>query len=111
MLESYFTIHTQVLNVQLPFKLHTFIYITNLILHSFIFTFTSTLPKTPTNTEKYLLSDDPNFTNLMVSHYDCEKQHNLRHFNLLNVKQCTEAPSNIQYANGKARVNVRAKAN
>ena len=25
------------------------------------------------------------------------KQHNLRQFNLLNVKQCTEPPSNIQH--------------
>ena len=47
----------------------------------------------------------------MVSHYDCEKQHNLRQFNLLNAKQCTEAPSNIQHASVKARVFVRAKAN
>ena len=39
----------------------------------------------------------------MVSHYDCAKQHNLRQFNLLNVKQCTEARV-------KARVYVRAKA-
>ena len=46
----------------------------------------------------------------MVSHYDCEKQHNLRQFNLLNVKQCTEAPSNIQHANIQARVCFRAKA-
>ena len=46
----------------------------------------------------------------MVSHYDCEKQHNIRQFNLLNVKQCTEAPSNIQHANIQARVFVRAKA-
>ena len=27
----------------------------------------------------------------MVSHYDYEKQHNLRQFSLLNVKPCTEA--------------------
>ena len=46
----------------------------------------------------------------MVSHYDCEKQHNVRQFNLLNVKQCSEAPSNIQHANGNVRVYVRAKA-
>ena len=45
----------------------------------------------------------------MVHHYDSETQHNLRQFNLLNVKQCTEAPSNIQHANVKARVYVRAK--
>ena len=46
----------------------------------------------------------------MVSHYDCKERHNLRQFNLLNVKQCTEAPSNIQHANVQARVYVRAKA-
>ena len=46
----------------------------------------------------------------MVSHYDCEKQHNLRQFNLLNVKPCTGAPSNIQHAKARARVDVRAKA-
>ena len=46
----------------------------------------------------------------MVSHYDCEKQHNLRQFNLLIVKQGTEAPSNNQHAGVKARVYVRAKA-
>ena len=45
----------------------------------------------------------------MVSHYDCEKQHNLCQFNLLNVKHCTEAPSNIQHANIQARVYVGAK--
>ena len=32
----------------------------------------------------------------MVSHYDCAKQHNLRQFNLLNVKQCTEAPEALK---------------
>ena len=46
----------------------------------------------------------------MVSRYDCAKQHYLRQFNLLNVKQCTEAPSDIQQASAKARVFVRAKA-
>ena len=46
----------------------------------------------------------------MVSHYDCAKQHNSRQFNLLNVKQRTEAPSDIKHASVKARVHVRAKA-
>ena len=64
----------------------------------------------PTNTDDYLPSDDPNNTNFMVSYYDCEKQYNLRQFNLPFVKQCTEAPSNIQHASVKARVYVRAKA-
>ena len=46
----------------------------------------------------------------MVSHYDFAKQHNLRQFNLLNVKQCTEVLSYIKHASVKARVYVRAKA-
>ena len=45
----------------------------------------------------------------MVSHHDCEKQHNLRQFKLLNVKHCTESPFNIQHANVNARVYVRAE--
>ena len=46
----------------------------------------------------------------MVSHYDCEKQQKLGQFNSLNVKPCTEAPSNIQHAKVPTRVFVRAKA-
>ena len=110
MAKSYFATQIQVLNRQLPFKFSTFLYITIIVLLLFILTFTSTIPITPTNTENYIPSDDPVITNPMVAHYDCEKQHNLRQFNLLNVKQCTEAPCNIQHANFKARVNVRAKA-
>ena len=84
--------------------------LTHLILHSHLFTSTFSIPITPSDTENYLPSDDPNITNLMVSHYDCAKQYNLRQFNLLNVKQCTEAPSDIQHASVKARVYVRANA-
>ena len=62
------------------------------------------------DTDNYLPPDDPNNKNLMVSHYDWEKQHNLRQFKLLNVKPCTEAPSTIQHAKVRARVYVRAKA-
>ena len=72
--------------------------------------YTHTIPIELTDTDKHLPPDDPNITNLMVSHYDCEKQHKLRQFNLLNVKPCTEAPSNIQHAKVRARVYVRAKA-
>ena len=80
------------------------------MLHSNLFNFTFSIPITPSDTENYLSSDDPNITTLMVSQYDCAKQHNLRQFNLLNVKQCTEAPSDIKHASVKARVYVRAKA-
>ena len=102
--------HIPVLNIQHLFKPYTTFYITNLILYLHFFNFTCSIPITPSDTENYLPSDDPNITNLMVSHYDCAKQHNLRQFNLLNVKQCTEAPSDIKHASVKARVYVRAKA-
>ena len=102
--------HIPVLNIQHLFKPYTTFYITKLILYLHLFNFTFSIPITPSDTENYLPSDDPNITNLMVSHYDCAKQHNLRQFNLLNVKQCTEAPSDIKHASVKARVYVRAKA-
>ena len=92
MAKSSFVTHSPVLNIPLPSKLYTILYITNLILHSHLITFIFSIPITPSDTENYLPSDDPNITNAMVSHYDCAKQHNLRQFNLLNVKQCTEAP-------------------
>ena len=110
MAKSSFVTHIPVLNTLLPFRLYTILYITNLILHSHLLTFTFSIPITPSDTKNYLPSDDPNITNLMVSHYDCLKQHNLRQFNLLNVKECTEAPSDIKHARVKARVYVRAKA-
>ena len=111
MTKSHFATHTPVLNILPLFKLYTTFYITNLILYLHLFNFTFSIPITPSDTEN-LPSDDPlqNITNLIVSHYDCTKQHNLRQFNLLNVKQCTEAPSDIQHASVKARVYVRAKA-
>ena len=105
-----FTAHIRDLNTQLPCRLYVFLYITNILLYSYLITSTSPIIISPTNTDNYLPSDDPNITNLMVSQYDCEKQHNLRHFNLLNVKQFTGAPPNIQHAGVKARVYVRAKA-
>ena len=105
-----FVTHIQDLNILLLSRLYTKLYITNLILQLHFYTLTISIPKTPFDTGNYLPSDDPNITNLMVSHYDCAKQHNLRQFNLLNVKQCTEAPSDIKHASVKARVYVRAKA-
>ena len=98
MAKSSFVTDTPVLNIPLPSRIYTILYITHLLLHSHLFTLTFSIPITPSDTEKYLPSDDPNFTNLMVSHYDCAKQHNLRQFTLLNVKQCTEAPSDVEHA-------------
>ena len=105
-----FVIRTPVLNIPLLSRLDTILSLTHLILHSHLFTSTSSIPITPSDTQNYLPSDDPNFSNLMVSHYDCAKQYNLRQFTLLNVKQCTDAPSDIQHASVKTSVYVRAKA-
>ena len=110
MAKSHFVTHTPVLNILPLSKLYTTFYITTLILYLHLYNFIFSIPITPFDTENYLPSDDPNITNLMVSHYDCAKQHNLRQFNLLNVKQSTEAPSDIKHASVKDRVSVRAKA-
>ena len=104
MAKSPLVTHTQVLNIRLPFRFYTVLLITNMVLHSYLLTFTSPVPITPSDTQHYLPPDDPIITILMVSHYDYEKQYNLRQFSLLNVKQCTEAPSNIKHASVKARV-------
>ena len=109
MAKSTFVTLTPILNIPLLSRLYTILYKTHLILHSHLFTFTFSIPITPSDTENYLPSDDPSITNPMVSHYDCAKQHNLRPFNLLNVKQCTEVPSDIKHASVKAGVFVRAK--
>ena len=98
---------TPVSNIPLLSRLYTILSLTHMTLHSHLFTYTSSIPITPSDTENYLPSDDPNITNLMVSHYDCAKQHNLRQFNLLNVKQCTEAPSDFQHASVKARAKAK----
>ena len=86
MASLYFVTHTLVLSTQLPFKLYTFIYITNIVLLSPLLIFTSPIPIAQSNTKNYLPSVDPTITNLMVSHSVCEKQRKLRQFSLLNVK-------------------------
>ena len=110
MAKSHFVTHTPVLNILPLSKLYTPFYITPLILYLHLFNFTFSIPMTSSDTEHYLPSDDANLTNLMVSHYDCANQHNLRQFNLPNVKQCTEASSDLKHASVKTRVYVRAKA-
>ena len=63
-----------------------------------------------TNSENHISEQDPIILNLMVSHYDCAKQNNLRQFSLLNVEPCKQAPSDIQHTKTQATVYVRAKA-
>ena len=93
-------------NTQLHFRLSVSLYKTNILLYSYLITSTTPVSISPTNTDEYLPLDYPNITNLMVSHYDCAKQHNLGQFTLLNVKHRTEDPSNIQHDGVKARVYV-----
>ena len=79
------------------------------IVHSLVHP--STVPKVDTtNSENHISDQDPNILNLMVSHYDCAKQNNLRQFSLLNVEPCKQAPSDIQHTKTQATVYVRAKA-
>ena len=77
MAKSHSVTHTLVLNILPLSELFTTSYITTLILFLHLFNFTFSIPVTPSDTENHLPSDDPNITNLMVSHYDCAKQHNL----------------------------------
>ena len=51
----------------------------------------------------------PHNSDLLVSHYDCSKQHNLRHFSLTRVKPCAQA-SSWESTRAIANVFVRAKA-
>ena len=72
------------------------------IVHSLVHP--STAPKVDaTNSENHISDQDPNILNLMVSHYDCAKQNNLRQFSLLNVEPCKQAPSDIQHTKTQAQ--------
>ena len=92
-------------------KTHMFTFYIQRIFYIFLcnILYSHTIPIELTDTNR-CPPEDSNITNLMVSHYDCEKQHNLRKFILLYFKPCTEAPSNIQHAKVRARVYDRAKA-
>ena len=75
------------------------VYIINVVKYIYIIhiVHSSTVPKVDkTNSENHISDQDPKILNLMVSHYDCAKQNNLRQFSLLNVEPCKQAPSDIQ---------------
>ena len=65
-----FVTHIQDLNILHLSRLYTTLYITNLILQLQFYNLTFSIPITPSDTDNYFPSDDPNITNLMVSHYD-----------------------------------------
>ena len=97
-------------NLYLVYIIHVgkYMYIIHIV-HSLVHP--STVPKVDTiNSENHISDKDPNSLNLMVSHYDCAKQNNLRQFSLLNVEPCKQAPSDIQHTKTRATVHVRAKA-
>ena len=54
--------------------------------------------------------NDPYISDLLVSHYDCSKQHNLRQFSLTRVQPCIQAPSAFETTRAIVNVFVRAKA-
>ena len=93
-------------NLYLVYIIHAvkYAYIIHLV-HS------SSVPKVDTtNSANHISEQDPNILTLMVSHYGCAKQNNLRQFSLLNVEPCKQAPSDIQHTKTQATVYVRAKA-
>ena len=101
--------HT-IFNIYLVYIIHVVknLYLIHIV-HSLVHP--SNVPKVDTtNSENHISNQDPNILNLMVSHYDCAKQNNLRQFSLLNVEPCKQAPSDIQHTKTQATVYVRAKA-
>ena len=86
--------------------------------HDFLFQTLSSFPLPPQIFFHLILSldpstdivepNDPYFSDLLVSHYDCSKQHNLRQFSITRVHSCVQAPS--AFESTRANVFVRAKA-
>ena len=72
---------------------------------------TSSVPKVDTTKPgNHISEQDPSFLNHMVSHFDCAKQNNFRHFSLLNVEHCTQATTALQHTRTQATIYLRAKA-
>ena len=55
-------------------------------------------------------TNDPDNSDILVSHYDCSKPQNLRQFTLTRVKPCAQAPAAQERTEAIANVFVRAKA-
>ena len=104
-----FVTRTPVLNIPLLSRLYTILSITHLILHSHLFTSTSSKPITHL-TQKIIFHLTTPILQILWFPITTVQNNNFRQFNLLNVKKCTETPSDIQHASVKARVYVRAKA-
>ena len=79
-------------NFYLVYIIHVveYMYIIHIV-HSLVHP--STVPKVDTtNSENHISDQDPNILNLMVSHYDCAKQNNLRQFSLLMLNHVNKHP-------------------
>ena len=81
-------------------------------LHSFFYFFSSLFLASfqITPSPDHVDPNDPHISDLLVSHYDCSKQHNLRQFSLTRVQPCAQAPSAFESTRAIVDVFVRAKA-
>ena len=81
-------------------------------LHSFFYFFSSLFLASfqITPSPDHVDPNDPHISDLLVSHYDRSKQHNLRQFSLTRVQPCAQAPSAFESTRAIVDVFVRAKA-
>ena len=76
MAKSYFTTPIQASNTLHYSKTHMFTTYKQILFYISlcnISNYSHAIPIELTDTDNYLPPDDPNITNLMLSHYDCEK--------------------------------------
>ena len=72
----------------------------------FLFCFLS-LTSSRDSSSDHVDPNDLHISDLLVSQYDCSKQHNLRQFSLTRIQPCSQASSSFEST--RAIVNVRAK--
>ena len=79
MARSCFTTLIQASNTLHHSKTQLFTNFIQIIFYNLLFNilYSHTKPVELTDTDNYLPPDDPNITNLIFSHYNCKKQHNL----------------------------------
>ena len=75
----------------------------------FLFSFLSITSSTDSSSD-HVDPNDPHISDLLISHYDCSKQHNLRQFSLTRVQPCSQAPSSFESTRAIVNVFVRTKA-
>ena len=75
----------------------------------FLFSFLS-ITSTTDSSSNHVDPNNLHISDLLVSHYDCSKQHNLRQFSITRVQPCSQAPSSFESTCSIVNVFVRAKA-